>query len=183
MTRRFAPVLAGLAVAMAAFLCRAPGVVYADAGELLTAVALKGVAHPPGFPLYLLLGGLWCDAARLAGAPLASALNAFSSVCAGVAAGGATAAANALMDRLGLAPDRIDRGLLALAGGLLTGFGLTLFDFAQTIEVYALHMAFVAPAVALASRPGARRTPGEPGGSPSAPASQRAGPWLSTTPR
>ena len=30
-----------------------------DSGELITAAATLGVAHPPGYPLYIWLGHLW----------------------------------------------------------------------------------------------------------------------------
>ncbi len=150
MTRRasaWAPAAVGVVVAGVALACRAPGVLYADAGELLTAVSLKGVAHPPGFPLYLLLGGLWCDAARVLGAPLASSLNAFSAVCDGVASGFAAAAAAALLARVAVRLDETSRLLLAAAAGLLAGFGPTLFDFSLGIEVYAIHAVFLAAAL------------------------------------
>jgi tetratricopeptide (TPR) repeat protein len=138
----------GAAVGITALLCRAPGVLYADAGELLTAVAKKGVAHPPGFPLYLLIGGLWSDLARALGARPASALNAFSAVCDGVASALLTAGAAALLARARLALDETARLLLAAAAGLLAGFGPTLFDFSLGIEVYAIHSIFLAGALA-----------------------------------
>lgn len=37
----------------------APGVLPADSGELQVVAANLGVAHPPGFPLYVMLGHLW----------------------------------------------------------------------------------------------------------------------------
>jgi hypothetical protein len=141
------PAAVGLAVASVALACRAPGVLYADAGELLTAVALKGVAHPPGFPLYLLLGGLWCDAARALGASPASALNAFSAVCDGLAAAAAAAAAGVLLSRAGLRLAEASRRALSTAAGLLVGFGPTLFDFSLGIEVYAIHTVFLSATV------------------------------------
>jgi tetratricopeptide (TPR) repeat protein len=138
----------GAAVGITALVCRAPGVLYADAGELLTAVARNGVAHPPGFPLYLLLGGLWSDLARALGARPASALNAFSAVCDGLAAALVTAGASALLARVRIALDETARLLLAAAAGLLAGFGPTLFDFSLGIEVYAIHSVFLAGAFA-----------------------------------
>jgi Protein of unknown function (DUF2723) len=136
-----------VAVAVA---CRAPGVLYADAGELLTAVASKGVAHPPGFPLYLLFGGFWLDAARALGAAPASSLNAFSAVCAGIAAAGAAWGTSILLVSLRAQAEPLERRLLAACAGLLVGFGPTLFDFSLGIEVYAFHMALVSFSVAFA---------------------------------
>jgi tetratricopeptide (TPR) repeat protein len=140
----------GILVGTVACLCRAPGVLYADAGEFLTAIAGKGVAHPPGFPLYLVAGGWWLEVARLFRANPASALNAFSSVCAGVVAAAAVVAAGQLVR---LASPRLGGGavaLLAAGAGLLVGFGPTLFDFSLGIEVYAFHMALLASALACA---------------------------------
>ena len=142
----------GTLVGAVACLCRAPGVLYADAGEFLTALATRGVAHPPGFPLYVLAGGLWLDAARLLGANPAQALNAFSSVCAGAAAAAAVVAALALLERGVPELDGGTRAALATGAALLTGFGPTLFDFSLGIEVYAFHMALLTAAVASAVR-------------------------------
>ena len=79
-------VAAGATVGLTAAFLRAPNVLFADSGELLTAVATKGVAHPPGFPLYLLLGGLFLDLTGGAGPSAASRLNLFSALSTGVAA-------------------------------------------------------------------------------------------------
>jgi hypothetical protein len=141
---------AGAAVAVAAAWCRAPGVVFADAGELLTAVSRGGAAHPPGFPLYLLLGGAWLSAARAAGLGAASALNLFSALSGGAAAALVAAAAFALLDRVSPSSPEGRRRLLAAGAGLLAGFGPTLFDFSLSIEVYALHAVCLAGALACA---------------------------------
>lgn len=155
-----AAIAAGLLVAGVAVTCRAPGVLYADAGELLTAVASKGVAHPPGFPLYLIFGGFWLDAAHALGAAPASSLNAFSAVCAGIAAAGATWGASILLASQWPEAKPLERRLLAACAGLLVGFGPTLFDFSLGIEVYAFHMALVSFAVAFAMAAlGARKDP------------------------
>jgi hypothetical protein len=144
------PAAVGILVGATACLCRAPGVLYADAGEFLTVIAGRGVAHPPGFPLYLLAGGLWLGVAKIFGANPASALNAFSSVCDGLTAGLAVVAALALL-RLAIPGLQAEgRGLLAGGTGLLVGFGPTLFDFSLGIEVYAFHMALLGAAVGCA---------------------------------
>lgn len=150
---------AGLLVGACAAWLRAPGVLYADAGELLTAVALKGVAHPPGFPLYLLLGGLWLDATRFFHATPASRLNLFSSVADGVASAAIAIAALALFARVRLNLSPFARRSLACLAGLLAGFGPTLFDFSLGIEVYALHAVFLSLAFGSALAAGGEEKP------------------------
>jgi hypothetical protein len=36
-----------------------PTIYVGDSGELATAAATLGIPHPPGYPLYVLLGRLW----------------------------------------------------------------------------------------------------------------------------
>jgi hypothetical protein len=60
-------------------------VTFADAGELATAVHYLDVAHPPGFPLYLLLGKAF--SLILPWGRLVQRLNAFSAVSAAAAVG------------------------------------------------------------------------------------------------
>ena len=43
----------------------APGLLPADSGEFQLVVPLLGIAHPPGFPLYILLGKLFISLVRL----------------------------------------------------------------------------------------------------------------------
>ncbi|MFN8586882.1 MAG: DUF2723 domain-containing protein [Candidatus Eisenbacteria bacterium] len=64
----------------------APGLAAGDSGELVTAAWTFGVAHPPGYPLYVMLAGAWAHAASALAEP-ALALNAFSAACASAAAG------------------------------------------------------------------------------------------------
>ena len=57
----------------------APGLAPRDAGELTAAVACVGVPHPPGFPLYVLLGRAWADVMPFGS--LAYRLNILSAAC------------------------------------------------------------------------------------------------------
>jgi len=58
-----------------------------DAGEFTLALALRGVPHPTGYPLYVLLGSAWVAALHALGTGWAHAANAWSAAGAGVAAG------------------------------------------------------------------------------------------------
>jgi len=150
----------GAVTALVAAVCRAPSVVFADSGELLTAVVTKGVAHPPGFPLYLAAAGGFLSLATAAGAAAARSLNLFSALSNGVATALMVAAAFALFDRTCAPTSEGTRRLLAVGAGLLAGFGPTLFDFSLSIEVYAFHAIFLAGALASALSAGAERDPG-----------------------
>lgn len=61
---RLAPLLAALAAFTLYVVTLHPGLPAGDSGELITVVATGGVAHPPGYPLYTLLGRLWLALVR-----------------------------------------------------------------------------------------------------------------------
>src|SRR5687768_6272278 len=77
-----------IAVAIAAFLVYAatlcPTIYAGDSGELAVAATTLGIAHPPGYPLWTLLGRI--AVLLLPGTP-AFSLNLFSAICAAAAAG------------------------------------------------------------------------------------------------
>lgn len=62
----------------------APSVLMADGGEFQFAAPLAGIAHPTGYPLYLLLGWGWAQLMTLLVTP-AKAMNLFSAFIAAVA--------------------------------------------------------------------------------------------------
>jgi len=117
----------------------APGLTWAnngaDGGDLITAAATGGVAHPSGYPTYLLLVRLFL---ALPLGTLAFRANLFSAVCAALAA----AAITLLVNQCSSAPRRF-----ALAGGLIAGlaFALSPVLWSQAViaEVYALHILFI----------------------------------------
>jgi hypothetical protein len=148
---RFAPLLAGaLALALYAAMARA-GLTWdlggADGGDLASAVYTLGLAHPPGYPTYLLLGQL----ARLL--PVASPayrLNLFSAF----AASGAVAVLASVISR-NLAKDDIFRSYPwaadAVGAAVAVAFGLAEVVWTQAIitEVYALATLFCAAILGL----------------------------------
>src|SRR5215472_15371775 len=89
----------------------APGLTWAnhgaDGGDLITATATGGVAHPSGYPTYLILARLFL---ALPFGNLAWRANLLSAVC----AAGAAAVVVALVRQASAEPPR-----LALAGGLI----------------------------------------------------------------
>src|SRR5688572_17435419 len=150
-----------LAASLAAYgLTLAPTVTLVDSGELVVAARNLGVAHPPGFPSYVLLGHL---ASLVPAGSVAERLNAFSAV-------GAALAAAALVLALGRGLRTGDgpaasRSWTAAApatlAGLLLAFAHTTWSYATVTEVYALTtLALVALlGLALAARRSEGRAP------------------------
>ncbi len=114
----------------------APTVTFADSGELAAAVHFLDVAHPPGFPLYLLLGKLFT--LLLPWGRLILRLNLFSALCAALAVGLTGAA-------ITLTPSPLrGRGEGFLAAAVLLAVSRTFWEQATLTEVYALNMALAA---------------------------------------
>jgi hypothetical protein len=132
---RTRPALAAMLIGLAA-LCvylrtLAPGIVFGDSPELTTAAYHLGVAHPTGYPLYMLLGYGFTHFLPLGSA--AYRMNLLSAL--------AAAAAVALLYLLAL---RVTRSRLASAAtALLMAFSVTFWSRAVIAEAYALHLAFV----------------------------------------
>lgn len=119
-----AAALAPLAVYLATL---HPGLPTGDSGELIAAAWTGGIAHPPGYPLYVMLGGAWAHALPFATPALA--LNAFSALCMAVAAG-----------VLALVTLRLNG---SRAGAVFGGWSFALFvpawKYALVAEVFALN--------------------------------------------
>jgi hypothetical protein len=127
-----------LAAALAAYgLTLAPTVTLVDSGELVAVARNLGVAHPPGFPLYVVLGHL---ASRVPAGSVAERLNAFSAVGAALAAAALVfVVAQALRTRSEAAGGRSwTAAAPATLAGLLLAFGHTSWSYATVTEVYAL---------------------------------------------
>lgn len=114
-----------------------PGLLLGDAGEFQFAAWRFGLAHPTGYPLYLILGGLWQHLLALFGVAPAAALNLFSAV---------TGAAVIGLLYLLLARSLPGSGwgrLSALFAALLLAFNPTFWSQSIVAEVYALHALFI----------------------------------------
>src|SRR5215203_4571230 len=84
---RWMPWLIGIAAFALYAYTAAPGIVtfFDDTLEFQTVASTFGIAHPTGYPLYTILGGLWTRLVPLG--TWAGRLNLFSALCAGVAVG------------------------------------------------------------------------------------------------
>ena len=131
------------AVALAVYLFTlAPSATLVDSGELMVAADQLGVAHPPGFPLYLMLAHA---ASRLPWGSVALRLNALSALFAALGAGLlALAQREAELGRAAASRPRAapwcwtDLVPPALSG-LLLAFSRTFWSYATRTEVYALN--------------------------------------------
>lgn len=104
----------------------APGVTLWDSGEFLAAMHSLGIPHPPGTPLYVLIGNVWAKVwAPLVG--FAYSVNLLSALC--------TAAACALMANLFVrwTGDRVAAYAAAVCAGAMSSVWLS----ATETEVYA----------------------------------------------
>ena len=118
----------------------------ADGGDLIAAAATGGIAHPTGYPLYLLMARLF---QFLPFGSLAFRTNLMS----GLAAALAAVFVYALVTR-SLSPSKGHQYWIAgLAGGVAFGFAPLLWSQAIITEVYTLHSLFVALILYLTIRP------------------------------
>lgn len=121
----------------------APGVTLWDAGEFLSAIRSLGIPHPPGTPLYVMIGAVWARVfSPLVG--FVRAVNLLSAI--------ATAAACAV---LGANVARWTSSRVAgIAAGVAAGAMTSVWRSATETEVYALSLALALIALALADRAG-----------------------------
>jgi hypothetical protein len=117
----------------------APDLLAGDAGEFQFAAWQWGLAHPTGYPLYLLLGGLWQRLWALFGVSPALSLNALSALF----AGGAAALFYLLL--LGWLPPARPavRRLAAGLGVAMLVVNPTLRTQSIQAEIYTLHLLFI----------------------------------------
>jgi hypothetical protein len=133
----------------------APVVTFVDSGELAAVVGSRGVAHPPGFPLYLLLASV---AAVIPIGSFIWRLNAFSALCAAIS----VALTFAIFNRIAAAAPEITRKKktktqsksipipaidISWVGASVAAFAWmtnkALWNTATVTEVYALHAMLV----------------------------------------
>lgn len=133
------------------WLTAAPGITLIDSGELALSAWNLGVAHPPGFPLYVLLGFLF---AHLPAAEPARNLNLLSALCGAVACWLVWMTARLAIHRQDWTAD-----LAALSAALTFGFTFVLWGFTSFTEVYTLSLALLGAAFLFLLRAMAGDTP------------------------
>jgi hypothetical protein len=154
---------AGLWAAVATLYCAtaARTVVFIDSGELATVAWTLGIAHPTGYPLFTLVA--WIASHLPAGTSPVFRLNILSALLSAagaaltfllasrLAAGGTSPRAQAARDRN--LPGRGADGPAALAAGifgaLTLAFSGTYWTVSASVEVYPLHVVFLASLIML----------------------------------
>ena len=108
----------------------APTVTLWDAGEFITASKVLGVPHPPGTPLFVLVGHVWADIVPIG--QYAWRLNLMSACFSAAGAGCLFLVAHRLLD----GEDRILRVGGAAAAAILSAFAFTEWQNSNETEVY-----------------------------------------------
>jgi hypothetical protein len=135
-------VFATLLVLYAATL--APDVTLWDAGEFNAAIGSVGIPHPPGTPLYILIGRTWSS--LLSAVPQVLAVNLLSAL--------ATATACGLLG--GLITRWTNDRLAGIAAGITAGTMLAVWLNATETEIYAISMLLGVLMVVAGERAGAQ---------------------------
>lgn len=110
----------------------APTVTLWDAGEFITAGKVLGIPHPPGTPLFVMLGHVWADVVRVG--EYAWRLNLMSASFSAAAAACFFLVAHRLL--AGEAP--LLRAGAAAAAALVSAFAFTVWQNSNETEVYAV---------------------------------------------
>lgn len=125
----------------------APGIVtfFDDTLEFQTVALTFGIAHPSGYPLYTLLGGLWMRLLPIG--TWAGRLNLFSALCAAITIGLLAHITSRLVTTRAGAPN----AWAGIAAAISYALGPVWWSQATLAEVYALHGLFVAAILATAT--------------------------------
>lgn len=116
----------------------APGLLTGDAGEFQVAAWRLGLAHPTGYPLYLILGSIWQHLLALVGSSPAYALNMLSALL------GATAVALLYLCMMHWLQSAFAvRRLAALFTAVCFATNFTFWSQNLIAEVYTLHALFL----------------------------------------
>ncbi len=140
----------GLAILGLYIATLAPTVLEADAGEFQFVPWLPGIAHPTGYPLYVLLGWAWTH--LLPVGEVAWRMNLLSAMFAAGAVASTYGAARLLLDGTWPVAPWPARILAALTAAATFAVTPTFWSQAIIAEVYSLHALFLATILWLALR-------------------------------
>lgn len=120
----------------------APSVTFEDSGELLVAAYYGGIAHPPGYPFYLILLKIWLGFAELFTSNIAFAGNLFSGFCMALSSGIFVLIAVDLTRDLKVKSEI--KILIAILGCITYALSSQVLRQSLIVEVYGLHNLIVA---------------------------------------
>lgn len=140
-----AALVASLVVLAGYVLSLAPSVTFWDAGEFIAAMNILGIPHPPGTPLFIILGHVWANAIPFG--EFAWRTNLMSAVFSAGAAGFWFLIVHEVLTRALVGDDAFTRRLRTLGAGaasILAAFGFTNWQNSNETEVYAVASLIVA---------------------------------------
>lgn len=120
----------------------APTVLFADGGEFQFVPYILGIAHPPGYPLYLMLGWVWSHALPIG--EVAHRMNLFSALWAALAVGLSYLVAYRFIRCGASGVDSLTVRLSAITAALTFAVGETFWSQAIIAEIYSFNAFFVA---------------------------------------
>ena len=155
LTVRLSPIFLGVTLLTVYLLTMAPGLAWmnggSDGGDLVTAAAVGGIAHPTGYPVYLILAKIF---QAIPIESLAYRTNLLSAVC--MTAG--SLFLYAVVNRHLLSLGSLQPGLSSLMAGFFFGLAPLVWSQAVITEVYALHALMMSALLYLFIRSGESST-------------------------
>jgi hypothetical protein len=143
-----------LAVLLGYVLTLAPSVTFWDAGEFIAAAKVLGIPHPPGTPLFTLLGHTW--GLMLPVGEYAFRLNLMSAVFSALCAGFFFLVARVTLERVAAGLEGLERRLVVIGGSAAAAcagaFSFTAWQNSVETEVYMVATLTIAAICFLALR-------------------------------
>lgn len=113
---------------------------FADAAEFALVTKLMGIAHPPGFPAYVLLAGSFSGLLSFIGLNHITSLVLFSAICMALAACLLYLSSHILLSHSFNTIGNIHRQVIAVCTAIAPVTGTTLWHWSHSVEVYSLQM-------------------------------------------
>lgn len=113
---------------------------FADAAEFALVTKLMGIAHPPGFPAYVLLAGNFAALLKLFGLSHITSLVLFSTLCMALAACFLYLSAHLLLRHSYDAVGTIQKQVIAACTAIAPVTGTTIWHWSHSVEVYSLQV-------------------------------------------
>jgi len=113
---------------------------FADAGEFSLVTKINGVAHPPGFPAYVLFASLFTKIVALFHVSHVASLVIFSAISVAIAAMILYLSSNILLEKIAVEVSLENKIFISLSTAILSVTGLCTWHWAHSIEVYAFQI-------------------------------------------